>query len=67
MKRLALAALLALSLAGCREETVASAPPVMWWTSAPIAVVPGGAARSCPSACAAAMRPASKPMAALST
>lgn len=28
MKRLALAALLALSLAGCREETVASAPPV---------------------------------------
>lgn len=28
MKRLALAALLALSLAGCREETVVSAPPV---------------------------------------
>ena len=28
MKRLALAALLALSLAGCREETVATAPPV---------------------------------------
>ena len=28
MKRLALAALFALSLAGCREETVALAPPV---------------------------------------
>jgi len=42
-------------------------PPVMWARSAPKAVVAGGGSQRVPLACAAAARPASRPMAALST
>ena len=45
----------------------ASAPPVMWASSAPSAVVRGGGACARPRRSAAAKRPASNPMAALST
>ena len=42
-------------------------PPVMWLSSAPIAVVGGGGASARPSRSAAAKRPAIRPIAALST
>ena len=48
-------------------ELSASAPPVMWPSSAPSAVVGGGGARSVPRISAAANRPARSPIAADST
>ncbi len=44
----------------------ASAPPVMWFRSAPSAVVAGGGCHARSSRCAAAIRPVSRPQAALS-
>ena len=46
---------------------VVMCPPVMWFISAPIAVVAGGGVNGFSSRSAAAIRPAINPMAELST